>query len=350
MRETTRMNSEWRAFLESQSARIDDAHRAHFPETESRTGCRLVDLSYLGLIAVEGPDARDFLQGQLTNDVRELSDRHSQLCGYCSAKGRMLANFRLLRWGERYLLQVPRSKLDMVLQRMRMFVLRSRTTLTDISDHMVAIGVVGDSAAEHLTAFFADVPELDNGLSLAGDLALIRVAGTPARFQVIGPVAAVRSLWQGLTNEASPADTDYWRLLDIRAGLPTIHPETTETFVPQMANMHLIDGVSFTKGCYTGQEVVARMQYLGRLKRRMYWAEVETATPPRPGDEVFSPDSHSQQSTGWVVDVQATAENRYELLAVVEIEAAEQDHVHLGSIEGPSLSLKAPPYGFAAPG
>jgi len=111
--------------------------------------------------------------------------------------------------------------------------------------------------------------------------------------------------------------------------------------------MHLIDGVSFTKGCYTGQEVVARMQYLGRLKRRMYLADVEAATPPNPGDVLYSPDSHSKQATGWVVNAERTGGNRYELLAVVETEAAEQNHVHLGP-DGPTLTLKAPPYGFAA--
>lgn len=341
------MNSEWKAFLESLSARIDDEGRVTFPEAPADADCTLVDLSHLGLIAVDGPDAREFLQGQLTNDVRELSDRHTQLSGYCSPKGRMLANFRLLRLGETIYLQLPRSQVEATLKRLQMFVLRSRARLRDASDDLVAIGVAGDGALARVAGACGVLPELDNGLARAGDLALVRIPGNPARFQILGPVDAVKALWSRLAEGAALAGPDRWRLLDIRAGLPSIYPETRETLVPQMANMHLIDGVSFTKGCYTGQEVVARMQHLGKLKRRMYRAEVETATPPRPGEELFSPDSHSGQGTGLVVDAQESAPGRYELLAVVEVESAEQDHVQLGR-DGPHLTLHAPPYGFPA--
>ncbi|AGA90719.1 folate-binding protein YgfZ [Thioflavicoccus mobilis 8321] len=341
------MNSEWKAFLESLSARIDDDGRVAFPGPPAHANCMLVDLSHLGLIAVDGPDAREFLQGQLTNDVRELSDRHTQLSGYCSPKGRMLANFRLLRLGETIFMQLPRDQIEATLKRLQMFVLRSRTRLRDASDELVAIGIAGDEALTRIGSACGALPELDNGLTRIGELAILRIPGTPARFEALGPVAAVKDLWQRLAEGAGAAGAEHWRLLDIRAGLPTVFPETREAFVPQMTNMHLIDGVSFTKGCYTGQEVVARMQHLGKLKRRMYLAEVETGTPPRPGDVLFSPDSHSGQGTGIVVDAQESAPGRYELLAVVEVESAEQDHVRLG-IDGPHLTLRAPPYGFRA--
>lgn len=339
------MNSEWKAFLETLSAQID-GNRVTFPRTPTGASCTLIDLSHLGLIAADGPDAPDFLQGQLTNDVRELSDQHTQLSGYCSPKGRMLANFRLLRLGETFLLQLPRSKLEATLKRLQMFVLRSRARLRDVSDELVISAIAGTEAAPKLAAIVDKLPERDNGLARAGELDIIRVPGTPPRFEILGPASAVKALWQQLAPDAELAGAEYWRLLDIRAGLPTVYPETTETLVPQMANMHLIDGVSFTKGCYTGQEVVARMQHLGKLKRRMYVAEVETTTPPKPGDELFSPDSHSKQGTGIVVDATQSGPDRYALLAVVEVESAEQDHVQLGT-EGPHLTLQPPPYGFS---
>lgn len=342
------MNSDWRTFLESLSAGIDNDSDVTFPATQADADCILADLSYLGCIVVDGPDARDFLQGQLTNDVRELSNRHTQLSGYCSPKGRMLANLRVIRLGERFLLQLPRTKVQAVLARLRMFVLRARVGLQDMSDELVAIGIAGRGASDALARFVDPLPELDNGLTQAGALTVIRIPGSPTRYESIGPADAVQQLWRGLADQAAPVDSAHWRLLDIRAGLPSIYPETSEILVPQMANMHLIDGVSFTKGCYTGQEVVARMQYLGRLKRRMYLAEIETETPPRPGQVLYSPDSHSKQATGWVVNAERADGNRYEVLAVVETEAAEQNHVHLGT-EGPTLTLKAPPYGFAAP-
>ncbi|MBK1701761.1 YgfZ/GcvT domain-containing protein, partial [Thiococcus pfennigii] len=168
------MNSEWKAFLESLSARIDDEGRVTFPEAPADADCTLVDLSHLGLIAVDGPDAREFLQGQLTNDVRELSDRHTQLSGYCSPKGRMLANFRLLRLGETIYLQLPRSQVEATLKRLQMFVLRSRARLRDASDDLVAIGVAGDGALARVAGACGVLPELDNGLARAGDLALVR--------------------------------------------------------------------------------------------------------------------------------------------------------------------------------
>jgi len=341
------MNSDWRAFLESLSAEIGNDSDVTFPAAQTDADCILADLSYLGCIMVDGPDARDFLQGQLTNDVRELSNRHTQLSGYCSPKGRMLANLRLIRLGERFLLQLPRNKVEPVLARLRMFVLRARAELQDLSDELVAVGVAGPGASAELGRFIDPLPELDNGLTQADALTVIRIPGSPPRYEIIGPANAVQEIWLGLAGRATPVASAHWRLLDIRAGLPTIYPETTEVLVPQMANMHLIDGVSFTKGCYTGQEVVARMQYLGRLKRRMYLADVEAATPPNPGDVLYSPDSHSKQATGWVVNAERAGGNRYELLAVVETEAAEQNHVHLGP-DGPTLTLKAPPYGFAA--
>lgn len=145
-------------------------------------------------------------------------------------------------------------------------------------------------------------------------------------------------------------NADYWALLDIRAGIPTVYPQTRDTFVPQMVNLHLLDGVSFKKGCYTGQEVVARMQYLGKLKRRMYQARVEAAEkPPAPGDKLYSASSHSEQATGWVVDARGNGDGDYELLVVVEIEAREHGEVQLAGPDGPSLVLSDPPYGFPVP-
>ena len=342
------MNTEWQRFLEARSAVID-ADQTRFPGAPRESDCALVDLSHLGLIAVSGPDAQTFLQGQLTNDVRELSPHHTQLTGHCSAKGRRLASFRALHLGGTYYLQLPRSALPSVLKRLRMFVLRSQVKVEDASDAVACIGLAGDCAPALLAGTFPELPGADHGLTEAGELALVRIPGPPARFEILGPVAALIPLWESLAARATPMDGAYWALLDIRAGVPNVYPETADAFVPQMTNLQLIDGVSFTKGCYAGQEVVARMQYLGKLKRRMYLAEVDAAAPPRPGDELHVPNSTSEQAGGRVVDARQNGTGRDELLAVVEIEAAERGEVQLGP-EGPRLQLKAPPYGLPAIG
>ncbi|MGB5736431.1 MAG: folate-binding protein YgfZ [Thiohalocapsa sp.] len=352
------MNQNWRAFLESRSARIgapsDDtagqAGSAVFADAPLDPACALVDLSYLGLIAVGGPEAVDFLQGQVSNDLRELSDSHSQLSSHCSAKGRMVANFRVVRIEDSLFLVLPRMQMEPLLKRLRMFLLRAKATIDDASDALVCFGIVGDCADSALGELFGALPSGDNDIVRAGAATLIRVPGLVPRYLFIGPAEQAQALWLLAAERAVEANADLWALHDIRAGLPTVLPETSDAFVPQMANMQLIDGISFTKGCYTGQEVVARMQYLGKLKRRMYTAEVETDIAPRPGDLLSAPGSKSEQGTGRVVDARAIAPDRYALLVVVEISAAEGGEIRLASQdgEGPLLSIKAPPYGFTA--
>jgi folate-binding protein YgfZ len=343
------MNNEWLSFLISQSARIGPGGEVEFPGAPAQADCALVDLSHLGLIAVRGADGASFLQGQLTNDIREVSGEHSQISSYCSPKGRMLACLRVLRRGEDYLLLIPRDLLEPFLQRLRLFILRARVTLEDVSDTLVQVGLAGDCAEALLQQSFPVLPALANNAVHLGRLGLIRMPGSTPRFLLLGPAEAVAALWSRLSPPAVPVGAAYWSLLEIRAGIPAIHPETVDAFIPQMTNLHLVDGVSFTKGCYTGQEVVARTQYLGRLKRRLYRAAVESPMPPRPGDPLYCQESTSGQGPGQIVDAQPSGAGRYELLAVVEIEAAEGGRVRL-SADGPVLRFLPLPYPIPAEG
>jgi folate-binding protein YgfZ len=343
------MHPVWREVLESSGARFDEAGLPVFPDRHgaSPADCHLFDLSHLGLLVVRGDDAAEFLQGQLTNDIRELSEHHAQWSGHCSQKGRMLANFLILRTADTYLLQLPAERIPDLLKRLRMFVLRSRVSIEDASDAMARIAIAGDCADAAIAALGWPVPEDENGIEQVEGLTLIRLPGPTPRIEIIGAPEALREPWAALAGQASLGDREGWALLDIRAGIPLVFTPTADAFVPQMANMHLIDGVSFHKGCYTGQEVVARMQYLGKLKRRMYVAEVASDRAPQPGDALFSPDSTSQQGSGSVVMASPTAPGHYALLAVVEIQAAESGEVRLGE-QGPRLQLSPPPYGFHA--
>lgn len=330
------MNMQWSDFLRTRTEH-------HHPASPI---CALNDLSHFGLIQVEGEDAMQFLQGQLTNDLREVTEQHSHLSGWCSAKGRMLANFRVLRRGPAYLLLIPLAQLEPVLKRLRMYVLRSKVTLGDVSEQWARFGLTGDCAVTLLQRHFQALPDAANEARVQGDTVLIRMPGNTPRFELLGPAAELIRIWQSCEPQATPMDSNFWALQEIRAGIPTVYPETSEAFVPQMTNMQLIDGVSFTKGCYTGQEVVARMQYLGKLKRRMYLAHVQSEAPPRPGDELFAQDSTSGQGAGKVVDAQASGDG-YDLLAVIEINSAEQGLVHLGE-DGPPLEILELPYELAS--
>jgi len=155
------------------------------------------------------------------------------------------------------------------------------------------------------------------------------------------------SLWQLLSAKAAPVGAGPWSWLDIMAGIPVILPGTAEEFVPQMANLELVGGVSFTKGCYPGQEIVARMHYLGRLKQRMFRAHVESALQPLPGTPVFAPDLHGQ-STGHVLEAQASPQGGYDLLTVIHLSSKDAGELRLATSDGPHLVLEKLPYSFSA--
>ena len=312
------------------------------PLTPSFPGCAITDLSHFGLIRVSGADTRSFLQGQLTSDINAVTPELAQLSSYCSPKGRMLGSFWVFQRGEDLYLQLPADRLEPILKRLRMFVLRSKVALEDASDELARFGLAGE-CAEALLPF---APAADMASLTRDQLTVIRLPGDRPRFELIGPPEVLAGNWPEMLKVAEQTDTDFWSLMDIRAGIPNVFEDTVEAFVPQMANLQLIGGVSFTKGCYTGQEIVARMQYLGKLKRRMYRAHIDSGQVPARGAEVFSPSSESGQGAGRIVDVAASPEGGYEVLAVIQISSAEADDLRLGDSDGPVLRLLDLPYRF----
>ncbi len=343
------MNRQWHAFLQANYALLSNEQEHRFPSAPPFPETALFDLSHLGLIKIAGEDAQTFLQGQFSNDTREISAEHSQLSAYCSPKGRMMASFRLFQRNGAIYLQQPLDTHANILKRLPMFILMAKVEISDASERLIRIGLVGASAEQLLQKHFAALPEKKSGAThTEGDFTIIRLPGTIPKFEILAGIESMEKLWEQLAEHAAPANTDYWRLLDIQSGIPTIYTQNIEAFVPQMANLQLIDGVSFTKGCYTGQEIVARMKYLGKLKRRMYRAHVESEETPLPGDALFSPSSDSNQGAGKVVDAAPAPNGGYELLAVTENAAYDHDSLHLGSEAGPKLAFQPLPYEFDA--
>jgi len=308
--------------------------------------CAITDLSHLGLIRAAGNDLRGFLQGQLTNDINQVSPELAQLSSYLSPKGRMLGSFWIFQRGDELYLQLPAERLEAILKRLRMFVLRAQVALEDASGELARFGIAGDCAAEMLP--FA--PSAEKAAVTRDDITIVRLPADRPRFELIGPPTALAGLWSRLSDRATQTGPDFWRLLDIRAGIPTVFADTVEAFVPQMANLQLIGGVSFTKGCYTGQEVVARMQYLGKLKRRMYRAHTDSVARPAPGTEVFSPSSEAGQGVGRIVDAAPSPDGGFEALTVLQIGSADGGDLRLHDAGGPSLELLGLPYAFPAAG
>ena len=310
------------------------------PLPQTFPDCAITELSHFGLIRATGSDVRTFLQGQLTNDINQVTPVLAQLSSYCSPKGRMLGSFWVMQRGDDLYLQLPADRLPGILKRLRMFVLRAQVTLEDASGELARFGITGSCAADLLP--FA--PGADKATATRDDITVIRLPGERPRFEIIGPVSALAPLWSKLSETATQTGPDFWSLMDIRAGVPNVFEDTVEAFVPQMANLQLIGGVSFTKGCYTGQEVVARMQYLGKLKRRMYLAHIADTQRPAPGAEVFSPSSESGQGAGRIVDAAPSPDGGFDVLAVLQISSAEAGDVRLHDAAGPVLELRPMPY------
>lgn len=342
------INPQWRSLLERYGA-VFAAHRLlHFgnPIQEIQTAANsdvLVDLSHLSILRARGDDTQSFLQGQTSNDIRLVSETRSQLSAYCNPKGRMLAIFRIFKFGDDYCLQLPGELAEATLKRLRMFVMRAKVKLDLIDTELLRIGLSGPKAQQIIAQVAGAAPVAPDDCLATQGIVILRLPGPHARFELIATPERMLTLWPSLGEHAQPAGPAVWSWLDIQAGIPTVLPGTTEEFVPQMANLELVGGVSFTKGCYPGQEIVARMHYLGRLKQRMFRAHVASVEQPVPGAPVFAPDLPGQ-STGSVVDAQVSPQGGYDLLAVVHLSSLEAGALRLATPDGPQLILDALPY------
>lgn len=345
------MNDEWQQFLQSRGAVVQDGRVAHFgqPAEEIRhasTGAILADLSHFALIRFSGEDAQGFLQGQLTNDVRQLDGSNAQWAAYCTAKGRMLANFLLWRDGEAgYLMQLPASLREATQKRLAMFVLRSKVVITDESDRWVRLGVAGPGAEQALAAILDGAAPATMAVRQTSAGTVLGIARDC--FEIVTTTAQAAQWWDGLAARCRPVGSDRWDWHLIRAGIPVVLPPTREELVPQMANFELVGGVSFKKGCYPGQEIVARTQYLGKLKRRLYLAHVDSGEAPAPGDPLFSADMQ-EQASGLVVNAAAAPDGGYDVLAVIQTASAATHPIHLKGLDGPVLRLLDLPYSVPA--
>lgn len=330
------MNSTWHAFLGAAGARFENEQVADFGDAAgelaaARDGTVLVPLTHLGVIACDGEDAQSFLHNQLTSDVNHLEAGHAQHAAWCTAKGRMQASFVAWRSGSDFRLLLAADLLAATVKRLSLFVLRARVKISDRSDALVLLGVAGAGTGAALAA--AGLPQPPAPMTTAGfdGGCVLRLDAARAVIAVEAEHAA--EIWRGLTPHAHKAGTPAWHWLDIRAGLPLVTAATKEEFVPQMANFERLGGVSFHKGCYPGQEVIARTQYLGKVKRHLY--RVRAAVPLVPGTPVYSPETPDQAS-GMIANGAPSPGGGYEALAVL-MESAVLAGVRLGAPDGAEL-------------
>ena len=290
----------------------------------------LVDLAHVGLIRVSGADARAFLQGQLSTDVEKLTPAQAQYSSWNNAKGRVVTLLHVfLRDGDIHL-ALPRTLLPAVLKRLSMYVLRSKVTLTDASDSLACLGLAGMRADALLAETSLAVPAGVRDMATLGAVQVLRLYGVIPRYALMGPPEEIKQQRQRLEGAgAAPASTEAWALRRILAREPAIFPETTEYFVAQMLDLDKLGGIDFKKGCYTGQEVIARAHYRGAVKRHLARAESRSTAPLAPGSDIHTPGHDSPVAE--VVDARLDEDGVWQMLLVVQDGYRDAQLVHAAS-------------------
>jgi folate-binding protein YgfZ len=334
------MNPNWQEFLGASGARIDNGVVDNFGDAAAelaaaRDATVIAPLSHLGLLECTGEEAKTFLHNQVTSDINHLGADAAQHSAWCSGKGRMVASFLLFRSGPDFLIQLSADLVPMIHKRLQMYILRAKVKVADLSGSRELIGLSGPQAEAALLAAKLPVPgkALDSAAFEHGKV--IRLDTT--RFEIIVASDAAPELWRQLAASARPVGTPAWQWLDIKAGIPLIGAATKEEFVPQMANFDQLGGVSFHKGCYPGQEVIARTQYLGKVKRHLY--RIAASAPLAAGNPIYSPEN-PEHPCGMVANAAPAPDGGYVALAVIQEVFVDAGDLELGAPGGPRLETQ----------
>lgn len=324
------MTSDIQAFFDTINATFEGAH-CYFVSDKQQPELPtnfVSPLSHYGLLAVSGPEANKFLQGQTTCNLQEVNETHSRPGAYCSAKGRIVTNFHVaLADNELYLLRMRQSLIASTAQILSKYIVFSKAEQKDTCKDYILFGLYGDKAQTAIEKAFSHIPQgVNTCVSHQGNVAIQRDE-KGLIFECWIKLADMSNYWPTLSKELELVGSQFWELLMIRQGAGEIQTNTTNLFIPQMLNYQATGAISFNKGCYTGQEVVARMQYRGKLKRRMYRTRFESHAPLTPGQEICR--EEKGQSIGNLVNITAIGINQYEALAVMVNDYIEEKAIYI---------------------
>jgi len=304
------MHADWIAYLNTQN--LSD----QLPANDQAI---ISPLNHLAVLSISGKDAATFLQGQTTCDIKALVDYKPRLGAYCNAKGRTISTFIVIKLQETYQLILTSDLLDIVRKKLQMYVLRADVQLTDLSDQLCIIGTHKIELTEQANLY--PYPQQDNSYLFIAE---------PVQAQAFCTEIQEK-------HTAHFIDADAWLGLDIQASIPWLYSETTEKFVPQMLNLDKLDAISFTKGCYTGQEIVARTHYLGQNKRAMYQASCTTEDLIIKGCSIS--DSENEAAELGAVILSAKQDNTTQLLLVLKDQAMTAKNLQLNNQNHDKISL-----------
>lgn len=343
--------NDWQKTLITQGAVIQDNAINHFGHLDQELNATLnsnilCDLSHLGLLEISGEDAVTFLQGQVTNDVKQLNGSNAHYTGYCNPKGRLLALFLAFSHNNHLHLQLPSSLLEPISKRLKMYVMRSKVSIIDTTESIFKLGLNGPEATQILSQLIPSLPANDYEListELATVLKLPSI-DNQARYEIFTDAEHINSIWNSLSGKCQLVGKACWDYLETNAGIPEIVPNTQEQFVPQMINLDILNGINFKKGCYTGQEIVARTHYLGSVKRRTFLASIASNQIPSAGDKIFDA---NKNEVGQIVRVAPNTKSGVDALIELRIEAQQNGEVLWQNV---AVEFKALPYSLVAEG
>ncbi|PCI44361.1 MAG: hypothetical protein COB51_10295 [Moraxellaceae bacterium] len=367
------MNPDWQQFLQQNSATLKDGKVAYFADpdhelSQYQADNLLCDLSHLDLLSITGAEAKLFLQGQLTCDLEQIDESQFQLGAFCNPKGRTIASFRLFRVGDEYLLQTPPQMGAVIQQALNKYIIFSKAETQLNTNQWVCFGLMGAQAQDLLESAIPSLtaPTNPNGISVCSHndtksdttntntttntnanadfqgVRIIRDFGRYPRYLIIAPAEKAIQLWQQLTPHCTPCGNELWALRDILEGYAQITPTISEQWLPHNLNYQAIQAINFKKGCYTGQEVIARMEYRGKLKTQMFIAYANLSSPPKQGQALIN--SETGKSQGEIINACRITPDRYALLVSLPKEAINSSVYKIDNNESASIKLEAVPY------
>lgn len=295
------------------------------------------DLSHFALLEITGTDAFDFLQKQFAGDIGLLDKYGWLFSSWCLPNGRVITTFIIFRHNDALFLVLPGTMKSMVAKRMSMYVLRSNVNINDVSDEYALLGITGDVTTS-LPGGYTDGRNSPNaGLLKSRSLKILTLWDSNPRNILVCKMDTVTSILNIICKSCKESDRGTWSLLDIEAGMPWILESTSERYLPQMLNLDLMQGLSYKKGCYPGQEVITRLHYRGQLKKRMYLGSGDTVITPGPGDHIELADSGT--TVGDVIDAERHPGGGIRLLAVAETGHADKTTIRLRDAGNVAIKL-----------
>ena len=314
------MNTNWIDFLKANNATFTDNSEIEFLKNQQDTKDSITAIAHLAIIKVTGKDAIQFLQGQLTCNINEITQSNSFFSAFCNAKGRTISTLLILKNADSFLLILPNELVEKVTRKLQMYILRSDVKLSNVTDELCIMGITSNN-----TALFTQMPETSFAVTNNSEI-IIKFPSNENRFLHISSIAIAKSLWTQLIekNNFFMSDSNTWEYQDISAGIPWLTEDSSEEYIPQMLNIDKLGGISFNKGCYTGQEIIARTHYLGKAKRELFLAECNSIALQ--DNEPLMITNENEQAIGKVLSIQPGTQN-YKMLIVIAVTEAKSENL-----------------------